>query len=76
MQSSNSPLASQAASLEVARQREIIEAGIERLINLLDQLDAPFEDVEDEALDEPSEGFREKDSQYKVAWTDKYDHAD
>ena len=52
MHYSKLPFEVQVAGVEVYRQREIIEASIERLIDMLDELDAPFEDIEDDGHDE------------------------
>ncbi|MEO1027518.1 MAG: hypothetical protein AAFX02_00535 [Pseudomonadota bacterium] len=53
MQYNNSLNGPQFADTEVERQRERIEADIECLINLLDQLDVRFEDMEDDGHSEP-----------------------
>lgn len=47
MQYSNAPCAAQVAGMELSHQRAILESFIERAVDLLDQLDAPFEDRED-----------------------------
>ncbi|MBG6209265.1 hypothetical protein IWQ49_003936 [Labrenzia sp. EL_126] len=52
MQHNNLLHSSQFAGNEVTFDRERIEASIEHLINLLDVLDAPYEDMEDDGLSE------------------------